>query len=84
MSGAAEDVECPVCFETNVERIMCHLPCKHDICIKCTFILEPALCPLCRYDFSKTLEVVKEFSKKVKDVRRDAPMFTPTDFPPLG
>lgn len=75
--------ECPVCFETTQVCILCRLPCKHEICLKCTFILEPSLCPLCRRDFSEALEVVKSFSQKVKQTREQAPLFTPRDFPPL-
>ena len=59
--------ECPVCFESNKDSIVSTLPCKHNICLKCTLILIPPLCPLCRKDYSNALEIVKSFTKKVRE-----------------
>ena len=76
--------ECPVCFESNKDSIVSTLPCKHHICLKCTLILNPSLCPLCRKDYTSAVEIIKSFTKKVREDYKNAPRFTPSDFPPLG
>ena len=76
--------ECPVCFETNKDNIISTLPCKHHVCLKCTLILNPSLCPLCRKDYTNALELIKSFCNKVREDYKNAPRFTPSDFPPLG
>ena len=75
--------ECPVCFESNKDSIVSTLPCKHNICLKCTLILNPPLCPLCRKDYSNALEIVKSFTNKVRKDYKNTPRFRPSDFPPL-
>ena len=48
-------------FETNENRVST-LPCKSQF--KCTLILNPSLCPLCRKDYTSALEIIKSFTKK--------------------
>lgn len=80
--------ECPVCFECNNDSITSILPCKHQLCLKCTLILNPSLCPLCRKDYTSGIEIINatilSYYNKVKDEYNNAPRFTPSDFPPLG
>ena len=76
--------ECPVCFDSNKDSIVSTLPCKHNICLKCTIILNPSLCPLCRKDYTSAINIIKTFTKKVRETYNDTPRFTPNDFPPLG
>ena len=76
--------ECPVCFEINENMIVSTLPCKHQVCLKCTLILNPSLCPLCRKDYTSAINIIKTFTKKVRETYNDTPRFTPNDFPPLG
>ena len=76
--------ECPVCFISNKDIIISTLPCNHHICLKCTIILNPSLCPLCRNDYSNAIENIKSFTKKVREDYKNVPRFTTRDFPPLG
>ncbi len=76
--------ECPVCFEINENMIVSTLPCKHQVCLKCTLILNPSLCPLCRKDYTSAIDIIRSFTIKVREDYKNAPRFTPSDFPPLG
>ena len=51
---------------------------------KCTIILNPSICPLCRKDYTSAINIIKTFTKKVRETYNDTPRFTPNDFPPLG
>ena len=67
--------ECPVCFEFNKDSIISTLPCRHHICLQCTFTLNPSLCPLCRKDYTSSINIIKTFCKKVKDDYKNTPYF---------
>jgi len=74
--------ECPICFESNKDSIISTLPCKHHICLKCTLILNPSLCPLCRKDYTSAIDIIKTFCKEVKKDYKITPKYTPSDFSP--
>ena len=56
----------------------------NGLCLKCTLILNPSLCPLCRKDYTSAIDIIKSFCNKVREDYKNAPRFTPSDFPPLG
>ncbi len=48
MSGAGAIPECPVCFRTCFETLLCRTPCAHKICMDCMLEIQKYECPTCR------------------------------------
>ena len=49
--------ECPVCYMNEFIEI---LPCQHELCSLCCIQLITPLCPLCRQEFTFTVDELYE------------------------
>ena len=76
--------ECCICFEEQIGKITSTLPCKHEICVTCTITLSPPVCPLCRKDFSYSLETFKNTIMRCNIPKKGSTIsYTELEFPSL-
>jgi len=51
--------ECPICFRSCFETLLCRTPCGHKICMECMLSIEKYECPTCRESLPYLKKLIK-------------------------
>lgn len=78
--------ECPICFKSCIETLLCRTPCAHKICMDCMLEIQKYECPTCRgpLPIMKNLQKARNLFIKNIEKKDEVSLYSTDDFPALG